>query len=190
MAEPDLFDAFQAGREALRRMQESFARYAMPTEQRQALADGMTQLLFPTDGVRAMSDFIDAFGPPLAQIEALQSELAEQRDQIRKMDDRLAHMEATAERLAIAAEQIQAFQEPFIRMAGMVTGQDFSAAGKASARDRDDDDFDDEDLDDDFDGADDDVEDGNRASARKSQAGKRQSGKSGSKAKNRKGGKT
>ncbi|MGB5757315.1 MAG: hypothetical protein WBM50_10400 [Acidimicrobiales bacterium] len=126
MAEPDFFDAFQAGREALRRMQESFARYAMPPEQRQALADGMTQLLFPTDGVRAMSDFIDAFGPPLAQIEALREELAEQRDAVRKLDDRLAHMEATAERLAIAAEQIQGFQEPFVRMASMVTGQDFS----------------------------------------------------------------
>jgi len=126
MAEPDLFDAFQAGREALRRMQESFARYAMPPEQRQALADGMTQLLFPTDGVRAMSDFIDAFGPPLAQIEALREELAEQRDAVRKLDDRLAHMEATAERLATAAEQIQGFQEPFVRMASMVTGQDFT----------------------------------------------------------------
>ena len=123
MAEqPDLFDAFNAGREALQRMQESFSRYTMPADQRQALADGMAQLMFPTDRIRAISDLIDAFGPPLAQIETLRSELAEHREQLDRMDDRLARMEAMAERLAVAAEQVQAFQEPFIRMAGLFGG--------------------------------------------------------------------
>jgi hypothetical protein len=123
MAEqPDLFDAFNAGREALRRMQESFSRYTMPAEQRQALAEGMAQLMFPTDRVRAISDLIDAFGPPLAQIETLRTELAEQREQLDRMDDRLARMEAMAERLAVAAEQVQAFQEPFVRIAGLIGG--------------------------------------------------------------------
>lgn len=131
MAEGDLFDQFQAGREALRRLQESFARYAMPPEQRQALIDGMSQLMFPADGVRAMSDLIDAFGPPLAQIEALRSELAEQREQLAQLDGRLAHLEATAERLAIAGEQIMAFQEPYLRMAALLTGQDL---GRRAAR--------------------------------------------------------
>jgi len=125
MAEPDFFDSIQAGREAFRRMQESFARYAMPQDQRQAMLDGMSKLMFPTDGVRAMSDLIDAFGPPLAQIETLRAELAEQREQVKQLDDRLAHLEVTADRLATAAEQITAFQEPFIRMANMATGQDF-----------------------------------------------------------------
>ncbi|MDH3678906.1 MAG: hypothetical protein OEV40_03040 [Acidimicrobiia bacterium] len=127
MAEPDFFDAVQAGREALRRLQESFARYTLPPEQRQALADGMSQLVFPTDGVRAMSDLIDAFGPPLAQIESLRDELAEQREQLSQLDDRLAHLEASAERLAIASEQLAAFQEPFVRMASLMTGQDLRA---------------------------------------------------------------
>jgi len=133
MAEPDMFDAMQAGREAIRRMQESFARYAMPAEQRQALVEGMSQLMFPTDGIRAMSDLIDAFGPPLAQVESLRAEIAEQREQLGKLDERLAVMEATAERLAVASEQIVAYQEPFMRMAAMMTGQDFS---KRSAKDR------------------------------------------------------
>ncbi|MGI9614708.1 MAG: hypothetical protein ACR2QO_17490 [Acidimicrobiales bacterium] len=127
MAEPDMFDAFQAGREALRRMQESFSRYAMPHEQRQALVEGMGQLMFPSENVRALSDLIDAFGPPLAQVESLRSEIAEQREQLSKIDDRLAVMEATAERLAVAGEQIVAYQEPFMRMAAMFTGQDFGA---------------------------------------------------------------
>lgn len=125
MAEPDMFDAFQSGREAIKRMQESLARYAMPAEQRQALVEGMTQLMFPTDNVRALSDLIDAFGPPLAQVESLRDEIAEQREQLSKLDDRLAVLEATAERMAVAGEQIVAYQEPFMRMAAMVTGQEF-----------------------------------------------------------------
>lgn len=125
MAEPDMFDAFQSGREAIKRMQESLARYAMPAEQRQALVEGMTQLMFPTDNVRALSDLIDAFGPPLAQVESLRAEIAEQREQLSKLDDRLAVLEATAERMAVAGEQIVAYQEPFMRMAAMVTGQEF-----------------------------------------------------------------
>ena len=135
MAEPDMFDALQAGREAIRRMQDSFARYAMPPEQRKALVEGMSQLMFPTDTMRAMSDLIDAFGPPLAQVESLRSEIAEQREQLSKLDDRLAVMEATAERLAVAGEQIVAYQEPFMRMAAMLTGQEFPARSTDRAGD-------------------------------------------------------
>ncbi len=134
MAEPDMFDAFQTGREAIRRMQDSFARYAMPAEQRQALMEGMTNLFFPADSVRALSDLIDAFGPPIAQVETLRAEIAEQREQLAKLDERLAVLEATAERLAIAGEQIVAFQEPFVRMATMMTGQDFVSRSKRHRR--------------------------------------------------------
>lgn len=120
-----MFDAFHAGRDALRRMQESFARYAMPPEQRQALVEGMGQLMFPSENVRALSDLIDAFGPPLAQVESLRAEIAEQRELLSTLDDRLAVLEATAERLAVAGEQIVAYQEPFVRMMAMLTGQEF-----------------------------------------------------------------
>lgn len=143
MAEPDMFDAFQAGREAIRRMQDSFARYAMPTEQRQAVMEGMTNLFFPADSVRALSDLIDAFGPPIAQVETLRVEIAEQREQLAKLDERLAVLEATAERLAIAGEQIVAFQEPFVRMATMMTGQDFVARAKKRRNERSGNDHDD-----------------------------------------------
>lgn len=123
MAEPDFLDSLAAGRDALRRLQQSLARYGPTTEQRQAVVGGINQMMFPTDGVRALSDMIDAFGPPLAQIEALRSELAEQRELLSQLDDRLGHLEVSAERLALAGEQILAFQEPFVRMAAMVTGQ-------------------------------------------------------------------
>ena len=141
---PDFFDAFAAGREALRRMQESFSRYAMPPEQRQALADGMAQLMFPTDRVRAISDLIDAFGPPLAQIETMRAEVAAAREQLDELDDRLARMEAMAERLAIAAEQVQAFQEPFLRMASMIPGFEASHQATDGSDDQEDDEDDDD----------------------------------------------
>jgi len=131
MAEPDFLDSLAAGRDALRRLQQSLARYGPTTEQREAVVGGFSQLVFPTDGVRALSDMIDAFGPPLAQIEALRSELAEQRELLSQLDDRLGHLEISAERLALAGEQILAFQEPFVRMAAMVTGQEMPARGSA-----------------------------------------------------------
>ena len=143
MAEPDFLDSLAAGRDALRRLQQSLARYGPTTEQRQAMVGGFSQLMFPTDGVRALSDMIDAFGPPLAQIEALRDELAEQRELLSQLDDRLGHLEVSAERLALAGEQILAFQEPFVRMAAMVTGQEMPRANAADA-DGADDEIDDE----------------------------------------------
>ncbi len=136
MAEPDFLDTIQAGRDALRRMQESFARYTMSAEQRQAVLDGISQLMFPTDAVKAMSDMMDAFGPPLAQIEALRAELAEQRQQLSELDDRLAHIEITAERLALAGEQIVAYQEPFANIMALMTGQGLRRGSSDSSADR------------------------------------------------------
>lgn len=132
MAEPDFLDNLAAGRDALRRLQQSFARYAMSPEQRQAVVGGFAQMMFPTDGVRALSDLVDAFGPPLAQVEALRAELAEQRELLSELDARLEHLEASAERLALAGEQILAFQEPFIQMAGWMTGQDLRSRSAAA----------------------------------------------------------
>lgn len=129
MAEPDFLDSLAAGRDAIRRLQQSLTRYAPTAEQRQAVVGGFAQLMFPTDGVRALSDLVDAFGPPLAQVEALRAELAEQRELLSQLDDRLEHLESAAERLALAGEQILAFQEPFVQMAGMVTGQDLRSRG-------------------------------------------------------------
>lgn len=139
MAEPDFLDSLAAGRDALRRLQQSLARYGPTTEQRQAVVGGFSQLMFPTDGVRALSDMIDAFGPPLAQIEALRAELAEQRGLLSQLDDRLGHLEISAERLALAGEQILAFQEPFVRMAAMVTGQDMPSREADAEEDWEDD---------------------------------------------------
>lgn len=133
MADKDFLDRIQAGRDAMRRVQQSLARYALTAEQRQAVIDGMTRLSVPGDQVRSIADMIDAFGPPLAQIEAVRAELAEQHEQVRRMDERLTHLEGIVERLAIAGEQLVAFQEPFVRMAAMFTGQDVTSSTKLSA---------------------------------------------------------
>jgi hypothetical protein len=124
MAERDFIDRLQAGREVIRRAQQNLARYTLTPEQRQALMEGMTRMSVPGDQLQSMVDMMEAFGPPLAQIEALRDELAVQREQVQALDQRLAHLEAIAERLVIAGEQLVAFQEPFVRMASMFTGQD------------------------------------------------------------------
>jgi hypothetical protein len=123
MAEPDFLDRLQASRDTVRKFQQSLMRMAMPVEQRKALLDGLARIVTPGEQLQAIVDMIDSFGPPLAQVEALRDELAEQRAQVEAMGARLEHMQAAAERLALAAEQIIAFQGPFVHMAEMVTGQ-------------------------------------------------------------------
>lgn len=123
MAEPDFLDRLQAGRDALAKFQQSMMRLAMPADQRKALFEGMSNLVMPGEQLQTIVDLMDAFGPPLAQIEALQAELAEQRTQVEAMNERLAHIERAAERLALASEQLVMFQEPFVRMTEAFTGQ-------------------------------------------------------------------
>ena len=53
----------------------------------------------------------------------MRGELADQRTQLRDLDERLARMEAAIDRLAAAGEQVAAMQEPFVRLAAAVTGQ-------------------------------------------------------------------
>ena len=98
----------------------------------------MTRLAVPGDQVQSLVDLMDSFGPPLAQIEALRSELAEQRALFEQLGERLAHMESLADRLVIAGEQLVAYQEPFVRMAAMFTGQDFERRSARSGGDGED----------------------------------------------------
>ncbi len=53
---------------------------------------------------------MEAFGPPVAQIEALKRQLGEQRKQIASLQKQLDDIEAIVDRLARASEQIVAFQ--------------------------------------------------------------------------------
>jgi len=130
MTERDFVDRLQASRDAVRRLQRSLVRYAMPAEQREALIDGVRRILVPGEQLSVVTDMIDAFGPAMAQIEGLREEIASQREQLRRMDERLIQMEAAAERLALAAEQIRLFQEPFVRLASLVTGQQVERSGQ------------------------------------------------------------
>lgn len=123
MADPDFLDQLQAGRDSLRKFQRSLVRMAVPQEQRDALMEGMSRMLIPGNQLQTLVDLMDAFGPPLAQIEALREELAEQRRTVDELNSRLVLMEASAERLATAAETIVAAQEPFVRLASLATGQ-------------------------------------------------------------------
>ena len=65
---------------------------------------------------------MEAFGPPVAQIQAVKRQLDEQRAQVAVLQKQLEDMSAVVERLALASEQIVAFQEPFVRLAGAVMG--------------------------------------------------------------------
>ena len=126
MPEGDFLDRMTAGRDALRRVQRSVARFALSPQQRKSLLDGLSSMAVPGEQMQTMVDMVDAFGPPLAQIEALREELAEQRQQVQEVEKRLIRMEAAAERLAVLGEQLVAFQEPFVHMAEIVTGQQVS----------------------------------------------------------------
>ena len=127
--QPDFLDRLQTGRDAMRKLQRSVMRLGIPQEQRQAFLDSMGRFVMPGDQLQAIVDLIDAFGPPLAQIEAARAEIADQRDDLERMQRRLATLEATLERLALASEQLVAMQGPFVKMAELVTGQTVERAG-------------------------------------------------------------
>jgi hypothetical protein len=67
---------------------------------------------------------MEAFGPPLAQIESVRTELIAQREQLEAMTAELDRLETVVDRLATAAEQLTASQELFVRMARTVTGSE------------------------------------------------------------------
>lgn len=127
--QPDFLDRLQTGRDAMRKLQKSVMRLGIPAEQRQAFLDSMGRFVMPGDQLQAIVDLIDAFGPPLAQIEAAREEIADQREDLERMQRRLATLEATLERLALASEQLVAMQGPFVKMAEIVTGQSVERDG-------------------------------------------------------------
>ena len=127
--QPDFLDRLQTGRDAMRKLQKSVMRLGIPAEQRQAFLDSMGRFVMPGDQLQAIVDLIDAFGPPLAQIEAAREEIADQREDLDRMQRRLATLEATLERLALASEQLVAMQGPFVKMAEIVTGQSVERDG-------------------------------------------------------------
>jgi len=137
MTEGDFIDRLQASRDVMRRLQRSMVRYALPQGQREALIDGVRRLVIPGEQLKVMVDMIETFGPPLAQIEALRDEIGSQREQLRRMDERLIQMEAAAERLALASEQIRLFQEPFVQMAALITGQRVDRPAGSASTDED-----------------------------------------------------
>ena len=130
--QPDFLDRLQTGRDAMRKLQKSVMRLGIPAEQRQAFLDSMGRFVMPGDQLQAIVDLIDAFGPPLAQIEAAREEIADQREDLDRMQRRLATLEATLERLALASEQLVAMQGPFVKMAEIVTGQSVDRDGSTT----------------------------------------------------------
>jgi hypothetical protein len=112
---------------------------AMPPDQRRIMAEGLSRMIMPGRQLEAMIEMMEAFGPPVAQIEGVREKLAEQRAQLVEMNDELDRMESALNRLATAAEQLAAFQEPFVRLAAAVTGTELRttppAAGHAVADD-------------------------------------------------------
>jgi hypothetical protein len=128
----DLAERLIQGQDAFRRMQQAVARLAMPPEQRAALTDGLTRLMTPGSQFDAIVELLEAFGPPVAQIEAVQKQLVDQRAQLAAMNNELDRIEVAVGRLAAAAETLSANQEMFVKLAGALTGYDPRTRRKTS----------------------------------------------------------
>jgi ABC-type transporter Mla subunit MlaD len=113
------------------------ARVTLSAEQRQALTAGLRGLSAAGEQLERAQKMMEAFGPPVAQIQAVKRQLAEQRAQVAIMQKQLDDIEAIVERLARASEQIVAFQKPFVRLAGAVMGTGEPAADDTSDHDPD-----------------------------------------------------
>jgi hypothetical protein len=119
-----LADRLIAGQDAFRRMQQAVGRLAMPPEQRAALTDGLTRLMTPGSQFDAIVEMLEAFGPPVQQIQAVQEQLTEQRGQLTSMLKELDRLEVAVGRLAAASETLASNQELFVKLAGTLTGYD------------------------------------------------------------------
>jgi hypothetical protein len=128
-----------AGRSAWRQVQQLMARAALSPEQRRAFATGLRGLSAAGEQLKVAQKMMEAFGPPVVQIEAVKRQLGEQRAQVANLQKQLDDIEAIVERLARASEQIVAFQQPFVRLASAVMG----GGGERTAGDHSDDDPDD-----------------------------------------------
>ena len=122
MSEREPLQWLPAGRSAWRQIQQAMARVTLSAEQRQALATGLRGLSVAGEQLERTQKMMEAFGPPVAQIQAVKRQLDEQRAQVAVLQKQLEDMSAVVERLALASEQIVAFQEPFVRLAGAVMG--------------------------------------------------------------------
>lgn len=105
-----------------RQVQQAMARAALSPEQRQTFTKGLRGLTTAGDQLRVAQRMMETFGPPVAQIEAVKRLLGEQRGQVAALQKQLDDIEAIVDRLARASEQIVAFQQPFVRLAGAVMG--------------------------------------------------------------------
>ncbi len=124
-----------AGRNAWRQIQQAMARVAFSPEQRQALTTGLRGLSAAGEQLKTAQKMMEAFGPPVVQIEAVKRQLSEQRVQVAKLQKQLDDIEAVVERLAHASEQIAAFQQPFVRLASAVMGTGRDPAADHPAHD-------------------------------------------------------
>ncbi len=111
-----------AGRNALRQIQQAMARAALSSQQRQVLAAGLRGLSAAGEQLENTQKMMDAFGPPIIQIQGVKRQLEEQRAQVALLQKQLDDIQVIVERLARASEQIVAFQRPFVRLASAVTG--------------------------------------------------------------------
>jgi len=75
----------------------------------------------PGDQLKLVRDLVDTFSPSGDQLAAIRRQLDAQRSTLEAMLAQLDDVEATLARLADTAEQIQAMQEPFQRLAHLFT---------------------------------------------------------------------
>jgi len=126
----DPIEVLRGARDNIRRLQELAGKMTVPVEQRKALTESLSKMVMPGEQLQAMVDLADAFGPATTQIAEIQNSLAEQRSQLTTMLDEIERLDEKVGRLAAAAEQISATQEPFRMMLRRFEGSDSSSANE------------------------------------------------------------
>lgn len=101
-----------------------FSRLGLPTDQIDKLQHQVGKALMPAEQLRMMRDLITTFAPSADQLEAIRRQLEAQRAQLESMNTHLDEIEQTLDRLANSADQVNAMQEPFLRLARTLFGGD------------------------------------------------------------------
>jgi len=128
----DPIDVLRGARDSMRRLQELAAKMTVPVEQRKAFTESLSKMVMPGEQLQAMVDLADAFGPANTQIAEIRDSIDGQRTQLTSMLEEIERLDEKVARLAVAAEQISATQEPFRIMLRRFENSDTAGHDRAS----------------------------------------------------------
>jgi hypothetical protein len=115
----DYSNPYSAPLDALMRLQQTMSRLTMPPDQLRAMTEGLARLVVPGQYLEAMLEIAEAFGPPAAQLAAMQDDINREIEGLRAMEKELKRIRSTLDRFTAAAERLAALQEPLANVARM-----------------------------------------------------------------------